>query len=143
MSEFTNKDVTKEVSYPFRKSVKSRVVAVLDYKVDHRGLILINTRSRALCKNEIHEILVTDDKNAKPGAIVDPMSLIAFVEIVDGGIILAGDKVNINNVLIGQVAGYDETHFPNHINIVLFSEERCTGFELGIQVDDVLSFAND
>ncbi len=115
---------------------------MLDYRVNNRGLELINTRSRALCRHEIHEILITDDREASPGRIVDPMSLVCFVEIINGGLILVGDKVTANGEIIGYVAGYDETNFPNHINIILYNSQRLTGLDINIQIGDEVLFLN-
>lgn len=140
MIENMKQNVTANVKYPHKKIVKSEIVAVLDGKSDNRGLKLINTRTRALCKNEIHEIILTDDKGAAPEKIVDSISYIGFVEITDGGIILAGDEVYINDSLLGSVAGYDETHFPNHINIVIYGENRLTGTEICAKTGDSLYF---
>lgn len=140
MLDNPNQNVTTNVNYPHKKIVKSKIVVVLDGKSDNRGLKLINTRTRALCKNEIHEIILTDNKDAAPGKIIDPISYVGFIEILEGGVILTGDNVYLNNNLIGYVAGYDETHCPNHINIILYSENHLTGLELGAKVDDLLYF---
>ena len=45
-----------------------------------------------------------------------------------------GDKVMVEGQIIGEVCGFDETHMPNHINIILRTDERKTGFELNIAV---------
>lgn len=140
MAESINQNVTANVNYPHKKIVKSKIVAVIDGKSDNRGLKLINTRTRALCKNEIHEIILTDDKEAAPERIVDSISYIGFVEITDGGVILAGDEVYLNDNFVGCVAGYDETHFPNHINIVIYGKNRLTGTEICAKADDLLCF---
>jgi hypothetical protein len=142
MIENTNQNVTNNVNYPYKRKVKSKIVVVLEGKSDNRGLNLINTRSRALCKNEIHEIIISDEADAGPGKIVNSISYLGFVEIIEGGVILTGDNIYLNDKLIGYVAGYDETHFPNHINIVLYSENRLTGLEIGTNVDDLLYFIN-
>ena len=40
------------------------------------------------------------------------------------GVVLRGDSVLVNGELIGSVLGFDESHAPNHMNIVLGAAER-------------------
>jgi len=61
-------------AYGAKRPVRGSVIALLDVVFQDRGLQLIETKSRALKKDEIHELMVTDD---------------------------------------------DETHMPNHMNIVV------------------------
>jgi len=39
---------------------------------------------------------------------------------------------------IGEIVGFDETHAPNHLNIVARSKERCSGEELGVELGNRL-----
>lgn len=122
--------------YSSKRIIKSFVVAVLQLKMEGRGLNLIEPKSRALKKNEIHELMVTDEKEAKPGTMVNQVSYIAFIEISQGGVMVIGDEVYWNHYLLGIVAGFDSTHMPNHQNIVLYSPKRRTGKDLNINVED-------
>jgi len=127
--------VTKN-TYSSKRKIQSSVVAVLQLEMEGRGLNLIKPISRAVKKNEIHELIVTDEKEAKPGAVVNQVSYIAFVEISQGGVIVVGDEVYWNNKLLGTVAGFDDTHMPNHQNIILYSPKRLTGKDLSINIED-------
>lgn len=127
--------VTKN-TYSSKRKIQSSVVAVLQLEMEGRGLNLIKPISRAVKKNEIHELIVTDEKEAKPGAVVNQVSYIAFVEISQGGVIVVGDEVYWNNNLLGIVAGFDDTHMPNHQNIILYSPKRLTGKDLSINIED-------
>ena len=119
-----------------KRIIQSSVVAILQLELKGRGLKLIQPRSRVLKKNELHELMVTDEKVAKPGEAVNNVAYIAFIEILKGGVMVVGDKVYWNNNLLGIVAGFDDTHMPNHQNIILYSPKISTGKELGIQVED-------
>ncbi len=119
-----------------KRIIQSSVVAILQLELKGRGLKLIQPRSRVLKKNELHELIVTDEKVAKPGETVNNVAYIAFIEILKGGVMVVGDKVYWNNNLLGIVAGFDDTHMPNHQNIILYSPKISTGKELGIQVED-------
>jgi hypothetical protein len=126
----------KENPFNLKRSIECLVVAVLQARLDNRSLRLIPQISRVLKKNDIHELIFTDEKESKPEAIVNRIAYIAFIEILKGGVMVVGDKVYWNNNLLGIVAGFDDTHIPNHQNIILYSPKISTGKELGIQVED-------
>ena len=80
---------------------------------------LIETKSRAVRLNEIHEFMLTDEQSAKPGGRADRVRAFAFFEITKPGIIVVGDNVFIDKRFVGSITGYDLTHMPNHMNIVI------------------------
>lgn len=121
-----------------KRFITSSIVAILKVKAEKRGLHLIYPKSRALIKNEIHELIVTDERDAKPGKVVNKVAYLAFIEISTGGVVVVGDNIYWNDKLLGVVAGFDDTHMPNHQNILLYSNCRMTGEELGIEVDDII-----
>ena len=102
-----------------KKAVNGELIAVSGLNLKSRGLKLIAPWTRAVLKNQIHELVLTDEPDAKPGGKVDRVFYIGFFEIKVGGIIMVADKVRIGGKVIGFVAGFDETHMPNHINIVI------------------------
>ena len=126
----------KENPFNLKRSIECLVVAVLQARLDNRSLRLIPQISRVLKKNDIHELIFTDEKESRPETIVNRIAYIAFIEILKGGVMVVGDKVYWNNNLLGIVAGFDDTHMPNHQNIILYSPKISTGKELGIQVED-------
>ncbi len=119
-----------------RTTMEGRVVAVLTSRVEERGLQLIHPWTRCIRAGELHELLLTDDPEAQPGGSCDPIAAIAFVEITRAGLLVGGDKVFIGGKEIGAVVGYDETHMPNHQNILLRAAARQTGQEMGLKGDD-------
>jgi len=121
--------------YHAKSVIKGIVVAVLNHKLDNRQLKLIKTPSRAVKRSEIHELIGTNE-TAFPGSEVNKVWYVGFFEVINGGIIIYGDNVYVNNRKIGTVIGFDETHMPNHINIIVKLEESKTGAELGIRVGD-------
>jgi hypothetical protein len=123
----------KNNPYFAKRPVKGTIVVVLDGAYDDRGLVLMKPPSRALLHGEIHELIVTDE-NKGPGETVNRIAYIAFVEITQGSVIVAGDPVSVGGVSIGKIAGYDETHMPNHLNIVL-NGERVSGKDHAIRLD--------
>ena len=105
--------------YGDRRPVKGEVVALLHITFDKRGLKLIEARSRALLQSEIHELMITDEEEAAPGGGADRVSAVAFFEIKRGGVVVVGDTVSIGGEPLGLVAGYDLTHMPNHMNVLV------------------------
>jgi len=130
----------KKSPYVKKKIPKGNVVVILDFKTKERGLNLIMPHSRAVKKNEIHEIMTTSDKDAAPGKVANDVAYVGFFEVEEGGVIVIGDSVNIGVKLIGEVVGFDDTHMPNHQNIVLYSSKDKTGAELNIDLNEEIIF---
>ncbi|KJS87705.1 MAG: hypothetical protein JM58_03305 [Peptococcaceae bacterium BICA1-8] len=124
----------KNNPYAKKQDIKGRLVVVLDGKLEGRNLKLITPISRALNKNEIHELIFTDEKEAGPGKNVDSISYLGFFEVQQGSVMINGDEIYLDGKLVGQIAGFDETHMPNHLNIVIKADERKTGVELDAEV---------
>lgn len=122
--------------YCGKADLKGRFVVVLDGMLENRALQLIQPISRAFPQGTIIELIGTDDKSASPGKRVDPIAYIGFVELLAGGVLLAGDDVLCGGRRLGTIAGYDDTHMPNHQNVVVLMEERIPGKNLGIRVGD-------
>lgn len=130
----------KKSIYADRFSVRGRLVGILDGELDNRNLHLISVPSRALRKGEIHELIHTDEESARPGCQVNSIHYVAFFEVIDPGIVLAGDQVFLNENFAGHLRGFDETHMPNHMNIVFFSEKCGTGVSMGLALGDEICF---
>ena len=125
--------------YVAKSDVTGHVVAVLRGVTDRRGLYLTAYRSRAVPKGEIHELMITDEEGDVE-TTVNRVALIAFFEVAEGGVILLDDQVTIGTRVIGTVAGFDETHMPNHQNICLRGELR-DGESIEIRVGDAVRLA--
>ena len=124
--------------YGDKRPVEGEVVAVLHVKFEDRGLEFIKTKSRTVKLNEIHELMITDEQDAAPGGGADRVRALAFFEITKSGLIVMGDDVTINDSKLGTLAGYDVTHMPNHINVVV---KTNTLDEPLLRVGDKVRFA--
>ncbi|SHM74328.1 hypothetical protein SAMN05660826_01824 [Caldanaerovirga acetigignens] len=120
--------------YIRKKPLKGKIIVVLDGKYEERGLKLIVQPSRCIKVGEVHELIITDEAKG-PGDIVNRIAYVGFFEAKESAVIVSGDEVKINGRVIGKIAGYDETHMPNHYNIVLNAMELVTGNEMGIELD--------
>ena len=126
---------------PIRLPLEARFVGVLNNRNDGRGLMLISAHTRVVRRHDIHELILTDEEGAAPGGRVNGVHYVGFVEFQQGGGILAeGDSVNVGGKVIGTIAGFDESHCPNHYNVLIKGPRRCTGVELNQQPGDPVVF---
>ena len=124
--------------YAKKRSLNGKLAVVLDGRYEERGLKLIAQPSRCLLANEVHEMILTDEER-KPGDTVDKIAYIGFFEVLESTVIVVGDEVKVAGRVIGKIAGFDETHMPNHYNIVIHGPERFSGNEVGFELDDLIS----
>lgn len=136
MSDPYKRNLVNRDFYYSKTDITGRFVVVLDGKLDNRELNLIQPISRAFSRHTVIELIGTDERDAGPGRVVNSICYIGFVELTNGGVLLAGDKVLWNNTEIGEIAGYDNTHMPNHQNTIVKMNTRIAGKELGIQIND-------
>jgi hypothetical protein len=125
--------MTNRTFFAAKADVAGKVVTVLRGMLESRALQLIQPISRAFPAGTIVEFISTDEASAGPGVTVDSIGYMAFVELTTGGVLLAGDAVQIDGKDVGTIAGYDDTHMPNHQNIILKTEGRVTGEGLALR----------
>ena len=130
----------KENPYCAKSDIQGNLVVVLRGSFEDRGLELIKPISRCVQKHEIHELIASDEAGIGPGAKVNKIAYLGFVEILQGGVLIAGDGLHWNGKCIGFIAGFDETHMPNHLNIVIKCNKRITGELLGCHPGDGITF---
>ena len=124
--------------YAANRALSGEVVTVLRGVTGQRGLALERYRSRAVAAGQVHELMTTNQPDAQPGAIVDAVALIGFFEVSRSGVILVGSRVSVGGIALGVVAGFDDTHMPNHQNICLLVDDFRDGVGLGLSVGDLV-----
>ena len=127
-------------TYAANRPVTGEAITILDSTHAARGLKLIPTYSRALPKNSIHELIATDETGQKPGDTANRIAYLAFFEVSRGGCIIVGETLFVDGQAIGQIIGFDETHEPNHLNIIIGVKSRKTGPQLKISVGSKIKF---
>lgn len=120
-----------------KRAVEGAIVAVLSNKYEKRGVTLMPQPSRAVLKNEIHELMLTDE-SAAPNDTVDRIFCLGFFEVSCPGVIVKGDTLSVAGRPVGKVAGFNDDHMPNHLNIVIHGKAPKTGEELGIDLEETL-----
>jgi len=136
------KVLDSDFPYIDKSPVVGRLVCILHTHSDRRQLQLAVHPSRAVVKHEVHEVILTSEPDAGVGKVVDRVAHLAYFEVLEGGIVLAGDKVEVNGQEIGRLAGFDYTHSPNHMNLcVRVPEPLRSGYEMGFQVGMSITFS--
>jgi len=130
----------KSNPYAKKSDVYGPLVVILDGQMEDRGLQLIVPVSRCVRQNDVHELILTDEQGAKPGARVNRIAYLGFFTVERGGVIVQNDQVFLNDFMLGHLAGFDETHMPNHLNIVIKTDKLFTGVGLGAEIDMCIKF---
>lgn len=126
--------------YTAKRHVQGELIYVFALRVDERWMKLEEFPSRALTRGEIHELMVSTNAGLRPGAGVRDLAYIGFFEVETSGIAEVGDEVWAGDHRLGTLAGFDLTHYPNHLNIVVSAEVAVTGAELGLDVGATIRF---
>lgn len=132
------RNLIKNDFYYSKIEITGNFVVVLDGMLDNRGLQLIKPISRVFTKGTIIELIATDEEDATPGNTVNNIAYLGFVELQNGGVVITGDKLIWNDKVIGTIAGFDDTHMPNHQNTIVKVDKRISGKDLGIKLQDKL-----
>ena len=125
--------------YVKKREVTFETVVVMDLKIDKRGLKLIPQQSRAVKQHDVHEFIVTMEEKS-PGEKIDKVAYIGFAEALHSGLIVRDERVFIENKKIGKVLGFDVTHAPNHINIVIKVDNLQNGREMDLSPGNKITF---
>nr|WP_223187532.1 hypothetical protein [Streptomyces sp. CBMA29] len=123
-----------------KRTVHGCVVKVLIHRRDDRGMALEPHASRCVRAGEVHELVTTDHTDSAPGARIDRVGFLGFVELDRGGVIDRGDTVRIAGRTVGTVLGFDACHFPNHYNILVHADTTVTGADLELTPETPVSF---
>jgi hypothetical protein len=126
--------------YLAKRAVAAEVVAVLHAHATARQLELTVHPSRAVCAGEVHEVFSTDEQGKGVNSIVNRVGYIACIAIKQSGMILTKDAFLLKGKLVGTVIGFDETHLPNHMNILIYTPSLQTGRDIGASLGDEVCF---
>jgi len=123
-----------------KTTVRARLVVVLDGRLPRRGLELIPQETRGVRVGEVHELIGSIQPGIAANSIVDPICYLGFVEILSAGVICAGDELRVGGKLVGRLAGFDYTHMPNHMNIVIATAADQSGIEREFELEQEVTF---
>ncbi len=127
----TARVISRPSYYGAKRAIIGEVVAEVSAK--GRRLSLSENWSRSVKVGEIHEIMLTDEV-LSPGDMMTEFMAVAFFETSQGGHSVIGDKLYLDGVEVGVLAGYEMNHMPNHMNIVFMSSGDYPEFRLGSEI---------
>lgn len=115
-----------------RQDVSAHWIAILNHRREKRGIVLTPWQTRAIRSGDIHEILTTPQVSRFPHEQIDEVYYLGFA-VFEAGILAVEDELwDKNGTLLGRIIGFDETHAPNHLNILLASPGRLPGIQAGL-----------
>ncbi len=123
-----------------KRTVHGSLVKVLLHRREDRGMSLEPYASRCVRVGEVHELVTTDHADYSPGARIDRVGFLGFVELERAGVIDRGDTVRIGDHAVGTVLGFDACHFPNHYNILIATPTTLTGSDLALAPETRVAF---
>ncbi|MEV5986142.1 hypothetical protein AB0L85_14105 [Streptomyces sp. NPDC052051] len=123
-----------------KRVVRGALVKVLVHRRTDRGMRLEEHAARCVRGGEVHELVSTDQWEPRPGARIDRVGFLGFVELECGGVIDRGDVVRIGDTVVGTVLGYDACHLPNHYNILIHAERPVSGRDLELRPEATVTF---
>ena len=136
--------IAKGRSRSIKTSVRGHIVVVLDTRRENRQLELIHPYSRCVTASEVHELVLTDEQNAKPGSKVQRVAGIGFMVFSQSGVVMVGDRFMSPGLgPLGTVVGFDVSHYPNHFNVVLYNDSWLTGREMGLYLNSEVLFSGE
>jgi hypothetical protein len=115
-----------------RATMTGRWVAIMEHRRLSRGMKLERWQTRAVPAGSVHELMTTPAPPPAGSDRIDEVTYLGFAEFT-GGLLAVGDAVHqADGTLLGHVLGFDDTHLPNHMNVILLSEDRRTGRQRGL-----------
>ncbi|QLJ02482.1 hypothetical protein HZZ00_16565 [Streptomyces sp. NEAU-sy36] len=123
-----------------KRVVRGALVKVLVHRRTDRGMRVEEHAARCVRRGEVHELVTTDQWEPAPGARIDRVGFLGFVELECGGVIDRGDVVRIGDAVVGTVLGFDACHLPNHYNILIHAARAVSGMDLELRPEDAVSF---
>ena len=129
-------------AFPRKRDVVGQMVVVSRNRIEGRQLEVIAPRTRCVNRFEVHELIVTDEE-VRPGGTVENVAYWGFFETEQSGVLQIGDLVEVGGRVLARVAGFDLSHAPNHLNIILRAESRATGLEQDFKIGDRVVFRLD
>lgn len=117
-----------------RKELVGRWVAIMDHVRTNRNLTLQDYQTRCVLAGAVHEFLLSEHHD-RLGPI-NHVKYLGFGEFLNAGVIAIGDELWLSrDMCIGCVMGFDETHMPNHQNLVFRTATARTGADLNLVPD--------
>ena len=126
--------VLEKEMFAANKILSCRWVAIFSRVRTDRNLILNGYQTRCIVSGAVHEFITCEDQDRV--SPINRVGYLGFAEFLTAGVIAVGDELWLDgDHLLGHVLGFDDTHMPNHQNIVFQVATIVTGSESGLVPD--------
>ncbi|OLR93993.1 Gfo/Idh/MocA family protein [Actinokineospora bangkokensis] len=124
-----------------KADARARMVTLMFHSRDDRGMVLSPWDSRCVPAGHVHELVTTTDRPRAAGDRVDAVGFLGFAAFPEPTVLHRGDEVwTDGGRRVGVVAGFDECHAPNHLNVLISSDAVLTAGELDLGIGHTLHF---
>lgn len=123
-----------------KRELTANVVLVYRHRRAGRGMELSPFNTRCVRRGEIHEIVLTAGDRADGDPVVADVAYLGFAEFQHGGVLVVGDEVTWRGQILGNLLGFDMSHTPNHLNVIVATPAPASGEDMGVAVEDPLRF---
>ncbi len=104
--------------------MRLRWAAVMDHTRRDRAIAPAKWQTRCITAGEVHEFINVGPEPVYP---VDHVEYFGFATFSNSGVLAVGDVLTCEGRVLGVISGFDETHMPNHYNILVESPELRNG----------------
>lgn len=104
--------------YGAKSLLIGRMCALVNLVYPSRALQIMTEKSRVVRNWDIHELMLAPSSMV-PDLPARGLRVLGFVEFLSGGVLVAGDRLLLDGDDVGELVGFDGTHSPNHLNIVI------------------------
>lgn len=99
----------------------------MDHTRRDRAIEPSKWQTRCIRAGEVHEFI---NVGPAPGYPVDHVEYYGFAAFENSGVLAVGDELIGDGRTFGTISGFDETHMPNHYNILVEGPELRNGHSL-------------
>lgn len=117
-----------------REAAQLSWIAVLEHHRADRGLQANKFITRCFQSGEIHEFLLVESLYASRDEVVHDVYYLGFGKFETPCVLRIGDELALPGNCNATLFGFDDTHMPNHQNIIFAINKPSTGFSLGLLV---------
>lgn len=119
------------------RPVTGIVVAIVGGQGEGLDLTPMTEVVRVLQPEYVYELVYAGGLSG-PGTTEPRYTSLGFFEVKQGAVAVVGDDVRVRGSVLGEVTGFDGSHLPDHLHVIVggkvSGEALAWGFSLGDRV---------
>ena len=108
----------------------------MDHTRHDRAIEPSKWQTRCIRAGEVHEFI---NVGPSPRYPVDHVEYYGFATFDTSGVLAVGDTLVCDGRTLGTISGFDETHMPNHYNILVEGPDLRNGHSLELTAGMVIT----